>query len=94
MAFNLMSYSKRELEDLKEKIAFFERKYKGSYDDFAADIPDTVQGHDDWIEWTYLTKAAQELSSKINKLSFLMGEMILEIADKYHRCLCGSYRRD
>ena len=74
MAFNLMSYSKKDLEDLKEKIAFFERKYKASYDDFAADVPDTVQGHDDWIEWTYLTKAAQELSSKINKLSFLMGE--------------------
>ena len=74
MAFNLMSYSKRELEDLKEKIAFFERKYKQSYEEFVADIPDTVQEHDDWIEWTYLTKAAQELSSKINKLSFLMGE--------------------
>jgi len=74
VAFKRMAYSKKDLEDLKKKIAFFERKYKRSYEEFVADVPDTVQGHDDWIEWTYLTKAAQELSSKINKLSFLMGK--------------------
>jgi len=74
VAFKRMAYSKKDLEDLKKKIAFFERKYEGSYEEFVLDVPDTVQGHDDWIEWTYLTKAAQELSSKINKLSFLMGE--------------------
>ena len=74
VAFKRMAYSKKDMEDLKKKIAFFERRYKGSYEEFVADVPDTVQGHDDWIEWTYLAKAEQELSSKINKLSFLMGE--------------------
>ncbi|MDZ7696492.1 MAG: hypothetical protein U5R49_06060 [Deltaproteobacteria bacterium] len=74
VAFKRLRYSKRELEDLKKKIAVLERKYKASYEEFAADVPDTVQGHNDWIEWTYLNKAADELSSKIEKLSFLMGE--------------------
>jgi len=74
VAFKRMAYSKKDLEVLKKKIAFFERKHNRSYEEFVTDVPDTVQGHDDWIEWTYLTKAAQELSSKINKLSFLMGE--------------------
>lgn len=74
VAFKRMSYSKRELEDLKEKIASFERKYNVSYEGFATDVPDTVQGHDDWIEWTYLIKVADELSHKISKLYFLMGK--------------------
>jgi len=74
VAFKRMSYSKRQLEDLTKKIAFFERKYKASYEEFLLDVPDTVQGHDDWIEWTYLIKAAEGLSNKIQKLSFLMGK--------------------
>jgi len=60
--------------ELENKITFFERKYGLSYEEFGADVPDTVQGHDDWIEWTYLIKASEELSDKINKLSFLMGK--------------------
>ena len=40
----------------------------------AQDVPDTVQGHDDWIEWAYLINAAEDLSNKINKLSFLIGK--------------------
>ena len=39
-----MAYSKKDLEDLNKKIAFFERRYKGSYEEFVADIPDMVQG--------------------------------------------------
>ena len=74
VAFKRISYSKRQLEDLTEKIAFFERKYNTSYEEFVANVPDTVQGHDDWIEWTYLIKAAEDLSNKIQKLSFLMGK--------------------
>jgi hypothetical protein len=50
VAFKRMAYSKRELEDLKKKTAFFERKYGVSYEEFGADVPDTIQGHDDWIE--------------------------------------------
>jgi bacterioferritin (cytochrome b1) len=74
VAFKRMAHSKSQLEELRKKIAFFERKYKASYQEFEADVPDTVEGHDDWIEWTYLIKASEELSDKINKLSFLMGK--------------------
>lgn len=74
VAFKRMDRSKRQLQDLKKKIASFERKYKASYEEFETDVPDTVEGHDDWIEWTYLIKASEELSDKINKLSFLMGK--------------------
>jgi hypothetical protein len=73
VAFKRMGYRQKELEKLKNKITFFERKYGLSYEEFGADVPDTVQGHDDWIEWTYLIKASEELADKINKLSFLMG---------------------
>lgn len=74
VALKRLSHSKRQLEDLKKEIASFERKYKASYEEFEAHFPDTVEGHDDWIEWTYLIKASEELGDKINKLSFLMGK--------------------
>ncbi len=74
VAFKRKAYSKRKLEDLKKKITFFEREYNASYEEFLSDVPDTVQGHDDWIEWTYLINAAEDLSNKINKLSFLIGK--------------------
>ncbi len=73
VAFKRMDESKRQLQDLEKKIDFFERKYNTSYEGFEAHLPDTVEGHDDWIEWTYLIKASQELGDKINKLSFLKG---------------------
>ena len=72
VAFKRMSYNKKQLNELRSKIAFFERTYNASYEQFLSDIPDTMQGHDDWIEWTYLTKAAEDLSNRIEKFSFLM----------------------
>lgn len=27
-----------------------------SYEEFSKKFPDTVKGHDDWIEWSYLVK--------------------------------------
>ena len=74
VAFKRMGQRKRELQDLKKKIASFERKYKASYEEFKSHLPDTMEGHDDWIEWTYLIRASEELGDKINKLSLLMGK--------------------
>jgi len=74
VAFKRMDQRKRELQDLKKRIVSFERKYKTSYEAFKAHVSDTVEGHDDWIEWTYLIKASEELGDKINKLSLLMGK--------------------
>lgn len=74
VAFKRLSYNKRQLEDLKKKTALFEKKYHSSYEEFAANVPKTIEGHDDWIEWTFLVEAIKELSNKIEKLSFLMGK--------------------
>ena len=49
-------------------------KYGKSYDEFSQTVPDTVKGHDDWIEWSYLVKVANVLSAKIEKLRLLLGK--------------------
>ncbi len=53
---------------------FYELKYSNTYEAILGIIPDTVEGHDDWIEWTYLAKTSDALSRKINKLRIIMGE--------------------
>lgn len=74
VAFKRISYTQQQLKELKEKIHFYENKYGKSYEEFLQSIPDTVEGHDDWVEWTYLTKTADELSNKIDKLRLLIGK--------------------
>ena len=74
VAVKRMSYIHQQLEELRGKIRFFENKYGKSYEEFVRDVPDTLEGHDDWIEWTYLTKVAEELSTKIQKLRLLTGK--------------------
>ena len=74
VAVKRMSHSQQQLEELRGKIRFYENKYGKSYKEFVRDVPDTLEGHDDWIEWTYLTKTAEELSTKIQKLHLLTGK--------------------
>ena len=74
VAVKRMSHTQQQLEELRGKIRFYENKYGKSYEEFLQGVPDTVQGHDDWIEWTYLTKAADELSNKIQKFHLLIGK--------------------
>jgi bacterioferritin (cytochrome b1) len=74
VAARRIAYIQQQLEDLREKMRFYELKYSKTYEAFLESIPDTVEGHDDWIEWTYLTKAAEELSYKIQKLRLLTGK--------------------
>ena len=71
--FKRVSYIQKQLEGIKTNIRFFERKYNKPFEDFLQDVPDTIEGHDDWIEWTYLMNVADELSKKIDKLSLLKG---------------------
>ncbi|HJH26950.1 MAG TPA: hypothetical protein C5S37_12015 [Methanophagales archaeon] len=68
------AYNKKKLKDYRKKIAIFEAKYGKSYEDFSQSVPDTVKGHDDWIEWSYLIKVTNELSAKIEKLRLLIGK--------------------
>lgn len=74
VAFRRISYIQKQLEEFKKNIHFFEGKYNKSFEDFLQDVPDTVEGHDDWIEWTYLMNVANELSKKIDKLNLLKGQ--------------------
>ncbi len=41
---------------------------------FRENVPDTIEGHDDWIEWSYLSKVSNELSNKIEKLKLILGK--------------------
>ncbi len=68
-----ISYTQKRLKDLRKKIAAYETKYGKSYEEFSQSVPDTVKGHDDWIEWSYLVKVADELTNKIEKFKILMG---------------------
>jgi len=74
VAVKRMSHTQQQLEELRGKIRFYENKHGKSYKEFVRHVPDTLEGHDDWIEWTYLTKAAEELSTKIQKLHLLTGK--------------------
>ncbi len=69
-----ISYTQKRLKELKKKIAGYEAKYGKSYEEFAQSLPDTVKGHDNWIEWSYLVKVADELAKKIEKLKLLVGQ--------------------
>jgi hypothetical protein len=68
----MSDYQKRLIE-LKEKIAIYETTYGKTFEEFSLEVPDTLEGHDDWIEWSYLARVAGELENKINKLNILLG---------------------
>ena len=68
-----MSSTKKRLKELRKKIAIYEAKHGKSFDGFSKKVPETVKGHDDWIEWSYLVKVATELNRKIDKLRILIG---------------------
>jgi len=69
-----MSSNQRRLKYLRKKIATYEAKYGKSYEEFSQNVPDTVKAHDDWVEWSYLVKVANELFNKIEKLKVLIGK--------------------
>ena len=74
VAYKRISYLQKQIEELNEKINYYKAKYQKNYEDLSCDVPDTLEGHDDWIEWTYLVKINHELSQKIDRLRLLKGE--------------------
>ena len=74
VAARRIAYIQQQLEDLRKKMRFYELKYSKTYEAFLESIPDTVEGHDDWIEWTYLVKTSDALSHKTNKLHIITGK--------------------
>jgi hypothetical protein len=69
-----LSSTQQRLLSIQEEIQAYEKKYKSSYQEFAEHVPDTMEGHDDWIEWSYLVKVVKELDQKMNKLHLLIGQ--------------------
>jgi len=62
--YNTITGRVKRMEYLK-KMAIFEAKYGKSYEEFSQSVPDTVKGHDDWIEWSYIVKVANEKQPSI-----------------------------
>jgi hypothetical protein len=73
VAFKRIAYLQKQIQECKDKICYYEDKYKKDYSQFCNNVPDSVEGHDDWIEWTYLVNVIDELSKKIDKLIILRG---------------------
>jgi hypothetical protein len=73
VAFKRISYLQKQIKECKKKINCYEDKYKKAYSEFCENVPYSFEGHDDWIEWTYLVNVIDELSKKIEKLLLLRG---------------------
>ena len=74
VACKKISNIQSRLEETRRKIAEYELKYGKSYNEFSQNVHDTVNGHDDWIEWSYLVKLADKLSDRIGKLKVIIGK--------------------
>ena len=69
-----ISNSQNRLMKLRGKIAVYETNYGKSFKEFSQSVPDSMKGHEDWIEWSYLVKVSEELSNKIEKYKLLLGK--------------------
>jgi len=67
-------YSQKRLDEMKKQMLVYESGYGKSYQEFSRNVPDTPEGHDDWIEWAYLNKVSAKVSKKIEKLRILTGK--------------------
>ncbi len=65
-------HDQKRIQEIKSQIAVYEAKYGQSYDEFSSHVPDTFEGHDDWIEWSYIQKVYDGLSDKISKLKLII----------------------
>ncbi|MFC2089052.1 hypothetical protein ACFLSX_05560 [Calditrichota bacterium] len=67
-----LTKKKIQLNRLKRKLARYELKYSKSYEDYENGVPDSISGHEDWIDWTYLHHAVKELNNTIGKIKILL----------------------
>lgn len=71
IAHKKMLLARKRLKEIKKKIAAYETRHGKIYKEFTQNVPYTMKGHDDWIEWSYLVKVTSELSQRIEKLKLL-----------------------
>ncbi len=62
------------LDDLAKQDAKFEAKYSKKYDSFSKSVPDTLKGHEDWIQWSFVHAQLQKLDLSIAKMRLLLGK--------------------
>ncbi len=63
-----LSYTQKRLAEISKQTAVYESKYGKSFEEFSESVPDTMEGHDDWTEWSYLDSISKELRNKVGKL--------------------------
>jgi hypothetical protein len=56
---------RNELKRVEAKIRRFEKKYKMAFTEYEKKMGDTVQAHDDWIDWSFLEEVRKELSKDL-----------------------------
>jgi hypothetical protein len=68
-----LGLSVKRLKEMSRKISAYEAKYGKTYTEFLDCVPDTLKGHDDWMDWTYLMSVSVALEKKIDKIRLLTG---------------------
>lgn len=66
--------ARRRLKEMSKKVLAYETKYGKSYNEFSETVSDTLKGHNDWIDWTYLVHSSRDLERKIEKVQLLVGK--------------------
>ncbi len=66
--------ARRRLKEMSRRILAYETKYGKSYNEFSESVSDTLKGHNDWIDWTYLVHSSRDLEKKIEKVRLLVGK--------------------
>jgi len=69
-----MVLKRRKLNRIRNKIKRFEKQYSCTLNQYAAEMPDTLKAHDDWMEWSFLVESQKALEESIRKLEQLLGK--------------------
>jgi len=68
-----LTSTEQRLTELRTQIARYESKYRRSYAEFSRQCPDSLEAHNDWMDWSYLVRITNTLRQRIEKLKFLTG---------------------
>lgn len=61
---------RNELKRVEVRIRRFEKKYKMVFTEFERKMGDTIQEHDDWIDWSFLEETRKELSKEFENFQY------------------------
>lgn len=57
-------HTQKRLNDIMKQLTRYESKYDKSCQEYLQNVPDTIEGHDDWADWTYLVNVYAALQNK------------------------------